>query len=117
MTEAEVRRLVRQQVDCIRASESGVLPPTPYVVMEVINRLKTVRPWEGLSPKDHLGPHLRRLVEETVQGKSVITFEPEKTKRRVSPEGGDFEVVQPLKEALRGGAKKTRHLRDITVAV
>lgn len=109
MLEADVRRLVRREVDSICKSESGVLPPTPHVVIEVISRLKTLKPWEGLTASDSISRALRQMVEEIVQkaprlSRSVPAPEP--------PDDLELRALPPLVIAQAVGARKHRHLRE-----
>ena len=108
MTEPEVRSLVRREVDSIKKSESGVLPPTPYVVMEVIRRLKTLKPWEGMSASEPLGEALRLLVEQVLGKKPTY---PKMTLPSPSTEVEDLRAMAPLEAAKRVGTRKHRHLR------
>lgn len=109
MTEAEARRLVRREVDSICKAESGVLPPTPYVVVEVISRLKTLKPWEGLGATDSMGRALRQLVEEIVQKAPRL---PRSVPAPESPDDLELRALPPLEIVLAVGARKHRHLRE-----
>ena len=108
MTESEVRCLVRREIDSIKKSESGVLPPTPYVVLEVIRRLKTLKPWEGLGASEPLGEALRLLVEQALGKKPIY---PKMTPTRPSTEVEDLRTMAPLEAAKKAGTRKHRHLR------
>ena len=104
MTEAEVRRLVRREVDSIRTAESGVLPPTPYVVCEIIKRMRTMKPWEGMAATEPIGRALRVLVEETIHGRVLGTVPvPE-------PEPEDLTTMSPIEVVHKVKAKKHRHI-------
>lgn len=109
MHEVEVRRLVRREVDSICKAESEVLPPTPYVVVEIISRLKTLKPWEGMAATDPIGRALRRLVEEIVQKAPRL---PRKAPAPETPEDLDLHVLPPLEVVQAVGARKHRHLRE-----
>lgn len=108
MTETEVRRLVRREVDSICKREGGALPPTPYVVVEVIERLRTLKPWEGLGATDPISRALRKLVEEQVVG--IPRF------RRPAPEPSSEEDLcdlHPREQVKRLGAPRHRHVLEI----
>ena len=101
MTEPEVRCLVRREIDSIKKSESGVLPPTPYVVLEVIRRLKTLKPWEGLSASEPLGEALRLLVEQAL-GKKPIYPKMTPTHPQKSRTSGPWPPWKPPRRRARG---------------
>lgn len=107
MLEADVRRLVRREVDSICKAESGVLPPTPHVVIEIIRRLKTLKPWEGLGASDSISRALRQMVEEIVQKAPRLT-----RKTPEPPDDLDLHVLPPLEAVQAVGARKHRHLRE-----
>lgn len=109
MLEADVRRLVRREVDSICKAESGVLPPTPYVVIEIIKRLKTLKPWEGLGATDSLGRALRQMVEEIVSKAPRL---PRQAPPYQEPEEMDLNVMPPLEVVKTLGVPKHRHLRE-----
>lgn len=107
MTEPEVRRLVRREIESIRTAESGVLPPTPYVVVEVIRRLKTMKPWEGMTASQTMGGALRTMVEEILGKRSPL---PKAVPAKEHEEVEDLRTVPPIEAARRLGTKKHRHL-------
>ena len=107
MKEEDVRRLVRQQVESIRKAESGVLPPTPYVVCEILVRMKTMKPWEGMATTEPIGRALRVLVEEAVHGRKFPPSDPQ-----TEPETEDLSVLSPIEVVKKVKAKKHRHLQD-----
>lgn len=109
MLETEVRRLVRREVDSICKAESGVLPPTPYVVVEIIKRLKTLKPWEGLVATDSMGRALRQMVEEIVQKAPRL---PRKAPAPEPPDDLELRALPPLEIVQAVGVKKHRHLRE-----
>jgi hypothetical protein len=104
MKEAEVRRLVRQQVASIRQSRSGALPATPYVVIEVITRMRTMKAWEGLTATDSIGRALRALVEEVVHGPIQVE------EGEVLDE--DLSALSPIEIVKKVKARKHRHLQE-----
>ena len=106
MTENDVRRLVHREVDSICKQESGVLPPTPYVVVEIIRRMKTLKPWDGLGATTPIGRALRQMVEEIVQKV------PRAPKVSMRPDEQDLHVMPPLDIVNALGVPKHRHLRD-----
>ena len=105
MTETEVRRLVRREVDSICKREGGALPPTPYVVIEILGRLKTLKPWEGLPASTPMGGALRVLVYESVRG---VPRQPKTS--QAPPEDDDPWLLPPLAAAIAFGTRKHRHL-------
>ena len=108
MTETEVRRLVRREVDSICKREGGALPPTPYVVVEVIERLRTLKPWEGLGTTDSISRALRKLVEEQVVGVPRFRDTPQE------PAGEeDLRDLHPREQLKRVGAPRHRHVLEI----
>ena len=108
MTEADVRRQVRREIESIRAQESGVLPPTPYVVLEVIRRCKTLKPWEGIATTEPIGKALRVLVEQ------ILEICPLRLKgKQVILEVEDFRTMPPMEAANSYGTRKHRHLRKV----
>jgi len=109
MTETEVRRLVRREVDSICKREGGALPPIPYVVIEIIGRLKTLKPWDGVDTSQPIGRALRALVEEAVRGV------PRCPKHVEDPpvEDDDPHLLTPLDAAKHLGARKHRHLNPL----
>lgn len=108
MTETEVRRLVRRGIDSVRAQESGVLPPGPYVVIEILRRCKTLKPWEGLAASQPMGRALRVMVEE-ILGKRPL--QPKEFIPEAPEEPVDLRTVLPLEAARQLGTKKHRHLK------
>jgi hypothetical protein len=112
MLETEARRLVRREVDSICKAESGVLPPTPYVVVEIIKRLKTMKPWEGLTASTPIGRALRQMVEEIVQKAPRL---PRKSPTPEPPDDLDLCALPPLEVVQAVGARKHRHLREIPI--
>lgn len=107
MTEPEVRRLVRREIDSIRTAESGVLPPTPYVVIEIIRRNKTMKPWEGMAATQTMGGALRTMVEEILGKRSP---QPQAVPAKEHEDVEDLRAVPPIEAARRLGTKKHRHL-------
>lgn len=109
MTEPEVRRLVRREIESIRKAESGELPPTPYVVVEIIRRLKTMKPWEGMAASEPMGGALRTMIEEILGKRSP---RPGALPAKESEEPEDLRTVPPLEAARRLGTKRHRHLKQ-----
>lgn len=107
MTEAEARRLVRREVDSICKREGGQIPPTPYVVVEIIGRLKTVKPWAGADTSQPIGRAIRKLVEETVTG---IPRQP-RFQEPPPEDDEDPRLLPPREAAVFHGARKHRHLQ------
>lgn len=108
MTETEVRRMVRREVESICKREGGALPPTPYVVVEIIDRLRTLKPWEGLDASQPIGRAIRTLVEEAVNGV------PRLPKAQPPQEDEDDpRLLPPLDAAKFHGVRKHRHLNTL----
>jgi hypothetical protein len=84
-TYTEVKGLVKAEIDSIKKRD-GVLPPTPYVVMEVSNRLKNLQPWQGYNATVTLSQNLRGIIEEITKGKRNIL-------KVVNPEDKEVEVI------------------------
>lgn len=109
MTETEVRRLVRREVDSICKREGGMLPPIPYVVVEIIDRLRTLKPWEGMDTSQPMGRALRTLVEEAVTGVPRLP----KAVPQPSEDEDDPRLLPPLAAAKFHGVRKHRHLTPL----
>jgi hypothetical protein len=109
MTEADVRRLVRREIDSIRVAESGVLPPTPYVVVEIMGRMKTLKPWEGVDASLPIGRALRGVVEGIIKGEPKV--------KAISAQDFDLDLrcLHPKDVVELVGAKKHRHVREISL--
>ena len=110
MTETEVRRIVRREIDSYRKQESGELPPTPYVVMEIIRRCKTLRPWKAMGSRETLAMAIRHLVEE-ILGKRSAQFSCSVDTNEDVPEAEDLQTLPPEEAADGHGARKKKHLR------
>ena len=63
----DVQRIIRDEVETIRNRESGALPGTPYVVLEIIDRLKTLTDWDGRDQTKKLALSIRELVEDYIR--------------------------------------------------
>lgn len=84
---SEVKCLVKNEINSIK-SRDGELPPTPYVVVEVANRLKKLQPWEGYDQKSPLAANLKGIIYEIIKGRMNITSRPPETESDI-----DMDVI------------------------
>lgn len=101
MTQLEVLGLVRREVLSIQKRD-GTLQKSAYVWAEVVTRLGTLKPWEGMNACQTVGRALRPLVEAVVAS-------------LVAPVAPVEDVVNlrhlaPLDAAKAYGTKRHRHL-------
>ncbi len=120
MNRNEAARLVRREVESVIAAE-GFKPPVPHIVLEVVRRLGTLKPWDGLPEgKRAVATGVRELVEEALSSTPKRRGAPAEvaempTKR---PHGAwvpqeacqDLIGVPPLLAAKTLKAAKHRHL-------
>jgi hypothetical protein len=92
---AEAKQLVRKAIEEIKKGESGALPPTAYVVVEVGRRMATVKTWDGRA-NEPLLLSIRKLVDEELKARPVprIAYAPQHS----SEEG---EVSKPLDDVYK----------------
>lgn len=72
----DVIGIIRDEVETIRKREGGDLPKTPYVVMEIIGRMKTLTEWEGKDKGKPVAFALREIIEAYVRGQKIHVLRP-----------------------------------------
>lgn len=103
----EVQSLVRAEIASIKKRD-GELGPTPYVVLEVASRLRTITPWDGYDPHKPLAANLRDVIEEMLKG-SLNVNRPVKSLATSSPDiydmdcGPYIETLQDYRDSKRIG--------------
>jgi hypothetical protein len=81
----DAMKMVRREVEAI-AKRDGLLSPTPYIVVEVTTRLKTMVSWEGRNPHEKMGLSIRHLVDAVVAEMRAPKL---KVKQRTPPPDAD----------------------------
>jgi len=67
-TYTEIRGLVKKEMEAI-TKRDGERPKSAYLVVEIIERLKNIAPWEGYEYTLRLGMNIRKVVEDIIEGK------------------------------------------------
>ena len=101
MTEADVKTQVHHAILSI-LKRDGTLPPNAYLWAEVHSRLATLKPWEGMKPKESIGRALRPIVEAAALNLRPVSKPEEPTSPQHLP---PFEAAKAL------GTKKHKHLK------
>lgn len=71
MHEAEFFNLVKSELNSIKVKR-GILPPTPYLVCEIGERLQTVKNWEEKNKDKPVLLYIREIVEHLLFGKVFV---------------------------------------------
>lgn len=80
-TYESVVSLCKKEIDKIKKRDSELLP-SPYVVCEIISRLKNISTWSGRDVSEKIGYSLRKIIESLIKGEikakpnETIPFDP-----------------------------------------
>lgn len=93
----DVLRMVQNEISSIKKRD-GVLDKTPYVVLEIIDRLKTVTEWENRDTTKSVAFSIRELVEFSIKNpKAKLPSKPTALKT-IYEDAETFEEFDPHPE-------------------
>lgn len=108
MKNVEILKLVRSEISAIKKRD-GLLPPRAYLAVEVAERLRTVKTWEGRDPAHTHIYAVRLIVEEVLNAMhlGLVTHE------QVQEPADDYACAweDSLDHLTRGRTKLKLHSR------
>lgn len=90
----DVLKLVQAEIDSIRKRD-GVLDKTAYVVLEVVDRLKTVTDWEERDHSKTMAMSIRELVEFCMKNPGYKVPNPHTKIKTIYEDAEPFDYFDP----------------------